>query len=41
MTIPLTVDTIVTVVAEDLLRSVVDNAVTATVFPDGTPGGAV
>lgn len=36
-----TVDMIETVAVEDLLRSVVDSAVTATVFPEGTPVGAV
>jgi hypothetical protein len=41
MTVLVTVDVMVTVVAELLLRSVVDNAVTATVFFVGTPGGAV
>ena len=36
-----TVDVIEIVAEEDLLRSVVDSAVTATVFPEGTPVGAV
>src|SRR5215831_12044013 len=40
MTMLVTVEVMVTVAAEDLLRSVVDNAVTATVFFLGTPGGA-
>jgi hypothetical protein len=41
MMTPVTVDVMVTVAAEDLLRSVVDSAVTATVFFVGMPGGAV
>jgi len=41
MIVAVTVDVMVTAAAELLLRSVVDNAVTATVFFAGTPGGAV
>jgi hypothetical protein len=40
ITIPVTVDVMVTVAVEVLLRSVVDSAVTTTVFFAGTPGGA-
>ena len=41
MTIAVTVEVMMTVAEEALLRSVVDSAVTAMVFFVGTPGGAV
>jgi hypothetical protein len=41
MAIPVTVDVMVTETEELLLLSVVDSAVTVTLFLEGTPGGAV